>query len=85
MTNTVARLPTTIKVPLSSTKKALRFAGTSLIAATNENGLRNDSVALVFQCRAIDRGRVKETIGRISDVERKELFAELAKLMGHFE
>lgn len=75
-------LPTTIVIPLSSTKKALRFAGTTLIAATEENRLRHDSVALVFQCRAIDRGRVVEQIGQISEAERLELFAELAKLMG---
>jgi mRNA-degrading endonuclease toxin of MazEF toxin-antitoxin module len=51
-------LPTVLVVPLTSTRKALRFAGTTLIVATPESGLKNDSVALVFQCLAIDRNQV---------------------------
>ena len=75
-------LPTTLVVPLSSAKRALRFAGTTLVAATSQNGLRNDSVVLVFQCRAIDRNRVKENIGTINDPEKVAIFDELRKLTG---
>ena len=42
-------LPTTMVVPLSTAKRALRFAGTALVDATDESGLRQESVALVFQ------------------------------------
>ena len=75
-------LPTVFVIPLSSTRKALRFAGTTLIAANSVSGLRNDSVALVFQCRAIDRKRVGEQMGAITNDERSELFGEWRKLTG---
>lgn len=75
-------LPTTMVVPLSTAIRALRFAGTTTISASIESGLRQDSVALVFQFRAIDRGRVKERLGRISDDEVKAAFDELLKLTG---
>ena len=75
-------LPTTMVVPLSTTMRALRFAGTTTIAPTADSGLRQDSVALVFQFRAIGRGRVKEKVGTISDDEIGALFDELRKLTG---
>lgn len=48
-------LPTIIVIPLSSALTALRFPGTASVKATQSSGLRTDSVALVFQIRAIDR------------------------------
>jgi len=48
-------LPTVLVIPLTSSRRALRFSGTALIRSTQSNGLKADSVALVFQCRAIDR------------------------------
>ena len=75
-------LPTTMVVPLSTAMRALRFAGTSTILASLESGLRQDSVALVFQFRAIDRSRVKEKLGTISDVEVEAVSDELRKLTG---
>jgi len=76
-----ASLPTTIVVPLSAIA-ALRFPGTAQVKATHSSGLRTDSVALVFQIRAIDRGRIKEAIGEVSILEVAEIQAELAKLFG---
>lgn len=75
-------LPTTMVVPLSTAMRALRFAGTTTIAASAGSGLRQDSVALVFQFRAIDRARVKEKLGTISDDEVEAVFDELRKLTG---
>ncbi len=75
-------LPTVLVVPLSTARRALRFAGTSLIRATTENGLRADSVALVFQCRAIDRRRIRERIGAITEEQRSDVKGELRKLTG---
>ncbi len=79
------KLPTVLVVPLTSTQKALRFAGTTSVAATPESGLRNDSVALVFQCLAIDRNQIRELIGRATDSERGQVITELAKLTGQSE
>ena len=75
-------LPTTMVIPLSTAIRALRFAGTVMIDATNESGLRQQSVALVFQFRAIDRTRVRERLGIISDEERAAVFDEMRKLTG---
>ena len=78
-------LPTTMVIPLSTAKRALRFSGTSLIAATVESGLRQESVVLVFQFRAIDRSRVRDRVGTISDTECDAVFDELRKLTGQAE
>jgi len=78
-------LPTTMVVPLSTAMRAIRFAETALVAATNESRLRQDSVALVFQFRAIDRSRVRQMPGTISEAERDEVFRELRKLTGQTE
>ncbi len=75
-------LPTVIVVPLTSTQKALRFAGTTAIVATPESGLRSDSVALVFQCLAIDRSQVGQRVGNALPSECAAVFAELARLTG---
>jgi mRNA interferase MazF len=75
-------LPTTIVVPLSSAMAALRFPGTVRINATNVSGLRIDSVALVFQIRAIDRARIAERIGRLASAESLEIRSEYQKLLG---
>lgn len=75
-------LPTTIVLPLSSSIAALRFPGTAQIKASENSGLRTDSVALAFQIRAIDRGRIKDKIGVVSVAELSEVRSELAKLLG---
>ena len=59
-------LPVVLVVPLTTARAAMRFAGTRLIRPTAENGLRQASVALVFQLRAIDRRRIQERIGTVS-------------------
>ena len=76
------RLPTVLVVPLSTTRRALRFAGTTLIKATADSKLRADSVALVFQVRVIDRNRIKNRIGTISAPDQDAVFKELDKLTG---
>ncbi len=47
-----------------------------------ENGLRAESVALVFQLRAIDRRRLQERIGTVSTQVLNAMFEELGKLTG---
>ena len=75
-------LPVVLVVPLTTARRALRFAGTTLIQPTAENRLRQASVALVFQMRAIDRSRIVERIGSVSDDVLQAVFAELDKLTG---
>ena len=75
-------LPTTVVVPLSSAIGALRFAGTQRIKATQASGLRIDSVALIFQIRAIDRSRVTTKIGTVNDSELLAIRLEMSRLFG---
>lgn len=76
------KLPTVLVVPLTSSQRALRFAGTTKIAATTKSGLKNDSVALVFQTLAIDRSRVDDKTGSVSEQERAEVQKQLRILTG---
>lgn len=76
------RLPTVLVTPLSSARAALRFAGTSLVRATPQTGLRIDSVALVFQLRAVDRNRVGSRLGQVTEAETQEILSEIDKLLG---
>jgi len=78
-------LPVVLVVPLTTTRAAVRFAGTTLVRPTAENGLRQVSVALVFQLRAIDRRRIQERIGSVSEEVLHEIFEELGKLTGRSE
>ena len=75
-------LPVVLVIPLTTARGAMRFAGTVLIRPTAENGLRQASVALVFQLRAIDRRRIQERIGNVGDTVLHEIRAELDKLTG---
>jgi mRNA interferase MazF len=78
-------LPVVLVVPLTTARAAMRFAGTTLIRPTAENGLPQASVALVFQLRAIDRRRVQERIGRMSPAVLQDMLTELDKLTGRAE
>jgi mRNA interferase MazF len=78
-------LPVALVAPLTTARAAMRFAGTTLIRPTAENGLPQTSVALVFQLRAIDRRRVQERIGHVGTAVLQEMFTELDKLTGRAE
>ncbi len=75
-------LPTLIVVPLTSQREALRFPGTFLIPRGAGNGLSEDSVALVFQVRAVDRARVGMVLGRLSPTDLATLERELRAVQG---
>ena len=75
-------LPVVLVIPLTTSRAAMRFAGTTLIRPTAENGLRQASVALVFPLRAIDRRRIQERIGTVNAEVLHAMFAELGKLTG---
>ena len=75
-------LPVVLVVPLTTARAAMRFSGTTLIHPTVENRLRQASVALVFQLRAIDRRRIQERIGAVSAEVLNAMFEELGKLTG---
>ncbi len=59
-------LPTVLVIPLTSQQDALRFPGSVLVEANKENGLRHDSVALVFQLTAVDKRYIADRLGQAS-------------------
>ncbi len=61
------RLPTILVVPLTGRKRACKFPHTVLVPPTTKNGLDCDSVALVFQVRAIDTNRILKQRGKLED------------------
>src|SRR5262249_5471816 len=75
-------LPLVLVVPLTAARAGMRFCGPALIRPPAENGLRQASVALVFQLRAIDRRRIQERIGTVSAEVLNAMFEELGKLTG---
>ena len=76
----LAKLSTTVVVPLTSQLSATRFENTLIISPTGENGLKVKSVALVHQLRAIDRQRINSTIGKLSS---EDLTSLVDKLKAH--
>ena len=75
-------LPVVLVIPLTTARASLRFPGTLLIQPTPQNGLREPSVALVFQMRAIDRGRLREQMGTLSTEVITALFGTLDRMLG---
>src|SRR3989338_6904838 len=62
-----------IVIPLTSTLEALRFPNTLAILPAKESGLENQSVALMFHIRSVDKRRVTHIIGKIDAITRKKI------------
>ena len=61
-----AHIPTVTVVPITSNLRANRFLFTVFIPSA-ESGLPKDSVVLVFQIRTIDKSRLTQKAGHLSD------------------
>ena len=77
-----ANLPEVQEAPLTTARATMRFAGTTLVHPTSENGLNQESVVLMFQLRAIDRRRLQGRIGAVDAEMLNAMFDELGKLTG---
>ena len=75
-------LPVVLVAPLTTARATMRFAGTTLVHPTSENGLNQESVVLMFQLRAIDRRRLQGRIGAVDAEVLNAMFDELGKLTG---
>jgi mRNA interferase MazF len=75
-------LPTVLMIPLTTQIAALRFPGTVMVDADQENGLRRPSVALVFQLTVVDQRVVGPRMGRISETVLQSIWDELDRLSG---
>lgn len=74
--------PVVLVIPLTTALAATRFPGTVLIQTSVENGLRQPSVALVFQMRGVDRRRFHERLGSLSPEAVAQLHFTLDRLTG---
>jgi mRNA-degrading endonuclease toxin of MazEF toxin-antitoxin module len=61
------QLPTVLVIPLTTQQDALRFPGTVLIETTGSNGLKQPSIALVFQITVLDRKFLGKRLGEVSE------------------
>lgn len=58
--------PLVLIVPLTSQSGASRFPATVAVQPSPENGLTLESIAMVFQTRALDRSRFIRRLGIVS-------------------
>ena len=77
----VAGEPMLMVAPITSNLNALRFVFTVKVAPSSENGLRQTSIIMIFQMRAIDKSRVVRKIGKLSDEDLQRVDAEIWKLL----
>lgn len=75
-------LPVILVAPLTTSRAAGRFAGTTLVQPNSENGLTQESVVLVFQLRAMDRRRLRGRIGALTAQDLEAMYEELGRLTG---
>jgi len=77
----VAKTVVTI-IPLTANKAALRFPYTCRVEPSKTNGLRNISIALVFQMRTIDVRFFDHKAGVLDKITLTELRTQAHRLIG---
>ncbi len=65
----IKNTPIIIAIPLTKQLDTERFAYTYAISPTPENGLLEESVALIFQIRSLDRTRLVSKKGELNEYE----------------
>lgn len=80
--DTSGNLSVVMIVPMTSNLKLQNFAHTILIQPSPQNGLSMPSVLLIFQLRAIDKRRIKKTLGSLETDIMEQVNAEMKKLLG---
>ena len=77
----VAGEPMLMVAPITSNLNALRFKFAVKIESSNENGLTQTSIVMIFQMRAIDKSRIIKLIGKLSDEDLKKIDTEIWKML----
>ncbi len=70
-----------IVVPLTSNLLTLRFPFTLSIKPSSLNGLQEESVALIFQIRALDKRRFLKRIGKLESNALKSIDETIIKML----
>ena len=73
---------TVMIVPFTSNLAVLRLPYTFRVEPSPANGLDRPSVLLVSQLRAIDRRRIRATLGRLDPEDIARLEKEMQRLLG---
>lgn len=79
MSNSEAGVATVI--PLTTNREALRFHHSIVIFPDKQNNLKQESVALIFHIRAIDKMRISKVIGRINKKYQKKIDKTLREML----
>ena len=74
-------LKTVIVAPLTSTRRELPTR--ILIKATPASGLKNDSYAALDQLKTIDKSRLYNLIGEISEYEKHQIASGLIEMFAY--
>ena len=73
--------PMLMVAPITSNLNASRFKFAVKIEPSNENGLTQTSVVMVFQMRAIDKNRIVKLIGKLSAEDLKKVDAQIWQML----
>ena len=68
-------------IPFTSNIQALRYTNTIQVKPTKTNGLKENSIALIFQLRSIDRKRLLEKIGTLEKEHQEQMNKMLKKIL----
>ena len=79
---TSTSLPVIMIVPFTGQLNALRFPHTIRVEPSDENGLTQSSVLMIFQLRAIDQRRLRSRIGHLEEDLLEEVEAEICRMLG---
>lgn len=77
----IAGEPMLMVAPITSNLNASRFAFSVQIEPSEENGLTQTSVVMIFQMRAIDKKRIVRTVGKLSDQDMQKVDAEIWQML----
>lgn len=66
-------LQSVLVIPLTTNLERANLAGTAMVHASPEEGLREDSVALAFQMRAVPKTALDTRVRGLTDAELSEL------------
>ena len=77
----VAGEPMLMIAPITSNLAALRYSFAVRVEPTKENGLKLPSVIMIFQMRAIDKTRIIQKLGKLSDEAMKRVDAEIWRML----
>ena len=74
--------PVVTIIPCTSNLDSLRFPFTFEIMPSAHNGLDRNSVAIIFQLRAIDRKKLKKKIGELDKRTMAQIGKQARQLIG---